>query len=256
MTELTIEKRVAFLRMARPEKRNALSPELVEALKQQLQSLQTNEQVKVLVLEGKGKAFCAGADLAYLQKLQGFSAEENRQDSAQLAGLFKELLLFPKPTIASVNGPAIAGGCGLALACDYIYALEEASFGFSEVRIGFVPAIVSLIVRKKWGLHAALELLVGGHFYKGKHFAARHWINGTAQDRAQLQEVVVRLAETLCAQNSGTAMARTKALLWQMEQPTLEEALEWAIEENARARMTEDCKAGIAAFLNKEKLNW
>lgn len=256
MTELEIKDRVAWLYLNNPDKRNALSPELVQSLKEEINSVKNKEEVKVLVLSGRGKAFCAGADLAYLQKLQDFSPEENRKDSESLAELFKLILTFPKPTIALVNGPAIAGGCGLAFACDLIYAIKEATFGFSEVMIGFVPAIVSIIMRKKFGLHTALDLLVSGVFYQGKTLCNRHLINGYYEGLVELKAVVEEVSQHLCDTNSGEAMARTKNLLWNMERPTLEEAMELAIQENAEARLTEDCKKGIDAFLNKKPLSW
>ena len=140
-----IKDRIGHITLNRPEKRNALSPELVEELKQSFTSYSSNDQVKVVVLQANGKAFCAGADLAYLQKLQSFTEEENVADSQSLAELFEKIYTFPKPVIAKVQGHAIAGGCGLASVCDYIISAPEVKYGYTEVRIGFVPAIVSYL---------------------------------------------------------------------------------------------------------------
>ncbi|MEJ2617688.1 MAG: enoyl-CoA hydratase/isomerase family protein, partial [Ignavibacteriaceae bacterium] len=141
MITYTEKNNVGLIMLNRPEKRNALHPEMVEEIKDKLGSIKNDNKIKVLILSGEGSSFCAGADLAYLNELKDFSVTENERDSEELAQLFSDIYYFPKPVIAAVNGPAIAGGCGLASVCDFIVAdSEKAKFGYSEAKIGFVPA--------------------------------------------------------------------------------------------------------------------
>jgi len=156
---------VVTLTLNRPDKRNALNDALVTELKAILRTLASDEGARVLILTGAGTVFSAGADLAALQRLQSASPGENLADSDHLAELFRLLYLHPKPVIAKVNGHAIAGGCGLAAVCDYAIAAEQAKVGFTEVQIGFVPAIVAVFILRKMGETRARELLLGGKLY-------------------------------------------------------------------------------------------
>ncbi|MCH7516894.1 MAG: enoyl-CoA hydratase/isomerase family protein, partial [Bacteroidetes bacterium] len=145
MISYTLKDDIGIIKLNRPDKRNALHPDLVKQMKEKLNEIRHDDNVKVLIITGEGKAFCAGADLTYLNELRNFSSIENEKDSEELAELFLLIYKFPKPTIAAVNGAAIAGGCGLASVCDLIVADEDHSrFGYSEVKIGFLPAIVSI----------------------------------------------------------------------------------------------------------------
>jgi len=161
MIKYKAEKNIGILSLNRPEKRNALHPDLVKQMKEKLDEIEHDENIKVLIITGEGKEFCAGADLSYLDKLRKYSAIENQKDSRELAELFLMVYNFPKPVIAAVNGAAIAGGCGLASVCDLIVANEEYSkFGYSEVKIGFIPAMVSIFLIRKVGEGFANQLFL------------------------------------------------------------------------------------------------
>ena len=145
MIKVEIINNTAMIRLNRPDKRNSLNPELIIALKNQLDKLENNTSVKVIIITGEGSSFCSGADLNYLQQLKDYSIIENKIDSENIAELLLKIYRFPKPMIAAVNGPAVAGGCGLASVCDFIIAdRKNARFGYPEVKVGFVPAIVSI----------------------------------------------------------------------------------------------------------------
>jgi methylglutaconyl-CoA hydratase len=251
-----IKDRVGYITLNRPEKRNALSPELVEQLKQAFDGFREASAVKVIVLQAEGKAFCAGADLSYLQKLQGFSPEENIEDSRSLSELFKMIYEFPKVVIAKVQGHAIAGGCGLASVCDFILTVPEAKFGYTEVRIGFVPAIVSYFLIKKIGESRAREYLLSGDLYDAIDFAKSGLIYKIAEDHEVLGASVSSLADRLISKNSAASMKLTKSLLSNIGQLKLEEAMDYAAQINSEARSTEDCVKGIGAFLTGESLSW
>lgn len=211
--------------------------------------------VKVVVLKGAGDAFCAGADLAYLQTLQQFSLEENLEDSQRLKSLFERIYSFPKVIIAQVQGAALAGGCGLATLCDFTIASANAKFGYTEVRIGFIPALVSVFLVRKIGEGRARQLLLSGEVLRAEEALANGLLFKVVPPE-QLEEEVKALADRLIRNNSGTAMTLTKHLLADISTSNLNEGLTRAAEMNAQARMTDNCKQGIAAFLAKKDLNW
>lgn len=250
-----IENRVAYITLNRPEKRNALSAELVTELKQAFQEAAQSSEVKVIVLTGKGKAFCAGADLAYLQSLQTNTYEENLADSRHLMELFQQIYTLPKVVIAQVNGHALAGGCGLATVCDFAFSVPEAKFGYTEVRIGFIPAIVKVFLLRKIGEGRAKELLLSGNLITADEAQDMGLINHVVHAEA-LESRVREFAESLCTHNSGQSMAYTKQMIAAVQDMSLDEALAYAAEQNAKARASEDCQKGIAAFLNKETPGW
>ncbi len=246
---------VNFVTIRRPEKRNALNAQLVTELKHALRHAADSDQVKVVVLKAAGKAFCAGADLGYLQDLQRFSEEENLQDSQHLKELFWLVYTLPKPVIAQVQGHAIAGGCGLATVCDFVFSVPEAKFGYTEVKIGFVPAIVMLFLVRKIGEAHARNLLLGGDLIsaaKAEQLGMVHQI----VPPEQLGQHVKDFAYKLCQQNSGDSMRLTKQMLGKIQEMPLGQALDFAAEQNAAARHTADCKKGIAAFLSKQPVQW
>lgn len=251
----TVKDRVGYITLNRPEKRNALSPELVSELKAAFQSFCEPADIKVVVLQALGKAFCAGADLAYLQQLQGFTAEENVADSKSLAELFQLIYQYPKPVIAKVQGHAIAGGCGLASVCDFIISVPEAKFGYTEVRIGFVPAIVSYYLIKKIGEAKASQYLLSGQLYDAKVFAESGLIYQVA-GADQLDAVVNELTQQLVSKNSAMSMTMTKELIANIGAMEISNAMDHAAHVNAKARATEDCVKGIGAFLSGDALSW
>jgi methylglutaconyl-CoA hydratase len=249
------ENRIAYITLNRPDKRNALNAETVTELKDAFRLAKDDKGVKVIVLSGEGKAFCAGADLGYLQQLQTNSYEENLADSQHLMQLFLQIYTHPKPVIAAVNGHALAGGCGLATVCDFSFSVPEARFGYTEVKIGFIPAIVKVFLLRKIGEGRAKELLLGGQLIDADKAAQWGLINEVVQTDT-LNARVAAFADMLCTQNSGQSMALTKEMIGKVQELPLEEALAYAAAKNAEARATDDCRRGIASFLNKEPLQW
>ncbi len=256
MLKTTIQGSVAWLTLNRPEKRNALNASLVRALLEQLDRLEREPALRAIVLTGEGKAFSAGADLAALQQLQHATPEENLQDSRLLASLFTRIYTYRLPVIARVNGHAIAGGCGLATVCDFAIAVDHAKMGFTEVRIGFVPAIVSFFVRRKLGETAARALFLRGHLLSAREAARMGLIYQSVPDLKKLDEAVASLLEELTRETSPSALMLTKQLLASIPTMGLQEAMDYAAQLNALARGTADCQAGIRAFLTKQPPPW
>ena len=246
---------VRTLTLDRPDKRNALSAGLVTALREALDAAAHDDGVRVVVLTGAGKVFSAGADLTALEALQTATFEENLADSQHLAGLFEAIYRYPKPVIAKVNGHAIAGGCGLAAVCDIALAADHARLGFTEVRIGFVPAIVSIFVARKLGEAALRDLFLRGHLV-GAPEAARLGLVTRSVPAADRDAEVDAHAAAIARETSPSAIALTKSLLANLHGLPLDQALDRAARANAEARGTPDCKAGIAAFLGQTDPPW
>ncbi len=257
MADLNYEVRrsVAYIELNRPERRNALNQDLVRGLRESLDRAQEDKSVRVVVLTGAGSAFSSGADLKELQAMQSASIADNRRDSAALAAMFKKLVSISKPVVARINGHAIGGGCGLAVACDISIATEEARLGFTEVRIGFVPSIVAGFVLRRVGEAIGRELLLTGEVITAEE-AARIGLITRAVPDGTLDEEVDRLVGGLVRDTSGTAIALTKRLLRALPGMSITEALRHGASLNAIARGTPECRAGIAAFLNKEAFPW
>ena len=255
MVLLTIENRIATLTLNRPEKRNALNDEMASMLLNHLESLKNNDACKVLIIKANGDAFCAGADLSYLQKLQNNSYEENLADSISLMQMFKALYEFPKVTIAQVEGPAFAGGCGLAGLCDFCFASPDAQFAYTEVKIGFIPAIVSVFLSPKIGENPAKQMLLTGDVYTALEAKEMRLVNKIV-DSDLIDKEVLEFALKLVRSVSSESIALTKTLLNNIKGHSLDDQLEMAAAANAQARASNDCKKGISAFLNKEKLTW
>lgn len=250
-----VNNRVAEITLNRPEKRNALNPALVEALKSAFKKAKEDENAKIVVLKANGEVFSAGADLAYMQQLQGFSYEENIKDSNALKELFETIRTLPKVVIAQVEGHAIAGGCGLATICDIIFAVPEAKFGYTEVKLGFVPAIVSCYLMQKVGETLTKKLLLSGELFTAQE--ALHYNLITYVTKAtEMPLMVNNFALNLCNSASGNSLALTKQLINNTSNTWLDSCLTEAVKTNARTREGDDFKKGIAAFLAKEKINW
>lgn len=255
LVEYSHKDRIGYITLNRPEKRNALSPEMVSELKLAFQKAEADDSVKVIILRANGEAFCAGADLAYLQKLQKFSYEENLADSQHLKKLFLQIYTLKKVVIAQVQGPALAGGCGLITVCDFAFAATEAKFGYTEVKIGFVPAIVMIFLLRKIGEARSKELLLTGNLISADEAKNVGMINKVVE-KATLEKEVDAFAKHLISSSSSQSLALTKKMISEVQHLKLEEALEFASRQNALARSTEDCKRGIDAFLSKQPLNW
>ena len=250
-----VKDRIAEIILNRVDKRNALNSEVVTELSKAFNNAEHDEKVKVIVLKANGEVFSAGADLDYLKKLQSNSFEENLADSNLLKRLFEQIYSQPKIVIAQVQGHAIAGGCGLASVCDFIFTTPQAKFGYTEVKIGFIPAIVALFLIRRIGEGKAKELLFNGDLIDATYAKEIGLINFiSAEDK--IEEEVLAYADKLCKTTSAQSIALTKQLLNTVQDLPLTEALEFAAEMNAHARSTNDCKSGINAFLNKKKIDW
>ncbi|NOX37890.1 MAG: enoyl-CoA hydratase/isomerase family protein [Calditrichaeota bacterium] len=247
---------VAILTLNRPEKRNALNPELVQALTAALEQLAEDDRIRAVLITGAGKAFCAGADLAYLKALARYDDQENLEDTRRLATLFQTLYELPKLTLAMVNGPALAGGCGLATLCDFVTAAREtARFGYTEVRIGFIPALVANYLIRRVSPHVAQELMMTGRILSADE-AHRVGLVNAVFSGEELFSRSRQFVEELLEQNSFSAMMQIKQLTHRLLDLPLEEGLRLAAQENVAARKTPDCQRGLAAFLNKEVIRW
>lgn len=255
LVQYEVNSRVAYITLNRPEKRNALNPELVNLLKESFDRANQDELVKVIVLNANGAVFSAGADLAYLQQLQNNSYEENVADSSSLKDLFYTVYTSPKVVIAQVEGHAIAGGCGLVSVCDIVFSVPEAKFGYTEVKIGFIPALVACFLVRKLGESRTKELLLSGDLIDAQTASTYGLIN-FIRDKQNIRESVKNYAEKLVNETSEQSVSLTKQLLNMAQNLTLEESLDQAVQFNATARSTADCKRGIAGFLNKEKIDW
>jgi methylglutaconyl-CoA hydratase len=244
---------VATITLNRPEKRNAVSLELVGELMAAMREIEASS-AQVLIFMGSGKAFCAGMDLEELKSLVGKTHEENVSDSATMAAMFRRLYDFPKPTIAAVNGAAIAGGTGIATMCDFTLAVPEAKFGYTEVRIGFVPAIVSSILVWQVGHKIARDLLLTGRLFDAAE-ANRYGLVNEVVPAERLLERAKEIAAQLM-QNSPSSVRATKRLINSFIAAQLDSQIAAAIEDNARIRTTADFREGIASFLEKRTPVW
>jgi methylglutaconyl-CoA hydratase len=251
--QLAYEGGVATITLNRPDKRNAISFELIDDLLRALDEVAKSEAL-VVILTGAGKAFCSGMDLDNLKALLGRSPEENLQDSQTMVRLFRALYEFPKVTIAAVNGAAIAGGTGLALLCDFTLAIPEAKFGYTEVRIGFVPAIVSTFLLRQVGEKQARDLLLTGRIF-GAEEAARMGLINEIVAPENLMTRARELASTLM-ENSSASLRATKQLLTDHARVELDAQIDAAVRENAAIRSTADFREGITSFLEKRKPRW
>jgi len=251
--QLAVSGGLGIITLDRPEKRNAISYELIEDLSQALGEL-SNSSARVVILTGAGKAFCSGMDLENLKALAGRTPQQNLEDSETMARLFRSLYDFPKPTIAAVNGAAIAGGCGLATLCDFTLAVPEAKFGYTEVRIGFVPAIVSTFLLRQIGEKHARDLLLTGRIIAADEAYRMGLINEIVPPE-KLMERARELAAQLM-ENSPASLTSTKRLLSDHARQELDKQIQSAVRENAAIRATHDFREGIASFLEKRKPEW
>lgn len=247
--------RIGYIVLNRPEKRNALSPQVVTELKSIFQTAAADAGVKIVVLRAKGDVFCAGADLEYLQQLQQFSFEDNLADSAHLKDLLLLIYQLNKVVIAEVQGHALAGGCGLAMVCDFVFATHEAKFGYTEVKIGFVPAIVMVFLLRKIGEARTKELLLSGKLINASIASEWGMVNRIV-DKSILESEVNLFAKQLVMDASSQSLTLTKHMIAEVQHMKLEEALDFACRQNAQARGNDDYKRGIAAFLEKKELKW
>ncbi|MFL6275174.1 MAG: enoyl-CoA hydratase/isomerase family protein [Blastocatellia bacterium] len=240
---------VARVTLNRPDKRNALDAEIVAEIRHALGEAARDANARVVLLTGAGKDFCSGADLTALQRISEATVSENLADARHLADLFIEMRRHPRPIVAAVRGRALAGGCGLATACDLVLAAESAQFGYPEVNIGFIPAMVMAILRRSVSEKRAFELITLGKIIAAPLAAEIGLINATFAD--DLFDAGVEATVNELAGKSASAVMLAKSLLYHMDGMTMETALEAGAQLNAITRMTEDCKRGVARFLKK-----
>ena len=244
---------VATITLNRPEKRNAISYELIEEIHHALHDVQKSS-AHIMIFTGAGSAFCSGMDLDNLLPITTQTEEENLADSGRMAHMFRALYDFPKVTIAAVKGAAIAGGCGLATLCDFTIASSAAKFGYTEVRIGFVPAIVSTFLLRQVGEKRARDLLLTGRIIDAEEAFRIGLVNEVVAPENLLTRAQ-ELAQTLAA-NSPASLLATKRLLRSFSHAELDRQMAAAVDENARIRTTHDFREGVASFLEKRKPIW
>jgi methylglutaconyl-CoA hydratase len=244
---------VRTVTLNRPERRNALTPELQEELITALRDVEV-VGARVVVLAGEGEAFCAGLDLNVLRGMGGRSADEHRVEAERVTRMFRAVWECGVPTIAVVQGPAIAGGTGLATMCDFTLAAPEARFGYTEARIGFVPALVSAYLALQVGDKVARGLLLSARIFDAAE-ALRLGLVTEVVARERLQERASELAAELM-RNSPESLRATKRLLRAQQREWLDAAVSLAMEANAAGRQTADFGEGVAAFLEKRTPRW
>jgi methylglutaconyl-CoA hydratase len=249
LIEYRVESGIARITLNRPEKRNALHPELIRALKESLARSAADDDVRVVLLTGAGTDFCSGADLAGLDRAAEAGVLDHLDTARHMADAFLQMRRHPRPIVAAVRGRALAGGCGLATACDLILATESAQFGYPEVKLGFIPAMVMAILRRSVNEKRAFELIATGEIISAPQAHAAGLINRVFADTqfdAGVEDYVAALAS-----KSASAVSLSKNLLYHMDGMNFESALEAGVHANAIARMTGDARRGIEKFVKK-----
>lgn len=250
---LDIAGQIATITLNRPEKRNAMSATMIAEIQTALDEIEKSH-ARVGILTGAGKAFCSGMDLEMLATIAQQSPAENQEDSRRVAKMFRRIWSFPRPLIAAVNGAALAGGCGVATLCDFTLAVPDAKFGYTEVRIGFLPALVSVFLTRQIGEKKSRDLLLTGRILE----AAEAKEFGLVNEVVPAENLLARakeLAEVLISASPGS-LSRAKRLMTSSAAASVDHDLERAILENARIRCTPDFKEGLASFLEKRKPVW
>jgi methylglutaconyl-CoA hydratase len=249
--QIIYEKHEASIQITlnRPEKRNALSADLIRELKNAFTLAAADRATRVVILRAAGPDFCAGADLAQLERVSQASILENIADAEQFADLLAQIRRLPQPVVAAVHGRAFAGGAGLATACDLVIATKSARFSYTEVKIGFVPAIVLAFIRRNLPEKRAFEVLTTGKIWSSEEAERLGFVNRVVDDE-EFENSILKVIEEYAAV-SGSAVALTKSLLYQIDAMTFEQAMRAGVEMNAIARLTPDCQNGIRRFLGK-----
>jgi len=244
---------IARITLNRPDKRNAINPQMMCDLQTAFDTIEKSHS-RLVILTGGGKCFCAGMDLDMLATIAKQSAAENQEDSRRIAKLLRRIWSFPRPLIAAVNGAAYAGGCGIATLCDFTLAAPEAKFGYTEVKIGFLPAIVSVFLTRQIGEKRSRDLLLTGRIISAEQ-AMDYGLVTEVVPAESLLDRANALADELMAA-SPSSLTRAKHLLTSSAAAGIDHDLERAILENARIRCTPDFKEGVASFLEKRKPIW
>ncbi|MCU0329234.1 MAG: enoyl-CoA hydratase-related protein [Chitinophagales bacterium] len=246
---------IAYIGLNRTDKKNALNHDFVSEIIQALEQLRNEDRIRVIILHSLSDVFCAGADLEALKRMQSYSYEENLDDSTHLKKLYELMYSYPKTIIAQIEGHAIAGGAGLMSVCDIIYCVPDALIGFTEVKIGFIPALVSVFVTRKIGEGFARPMMLSGELYASQNLVHTGLITEiVTPDKIAL--TVKEKALMLAKHTSPQAIAATKKLMTLTHHLPFEEAMQVAAKANASSRESSDCKRGIQGFLDKVKIFW
>jgi methylglutaconyl-CoA hydratase len=251
--KLEFDGALAVITLTRPDKRNAISSQMIDELLAVLADVQASS-ARVAILTGEGKAFCSGMDLDELRAIAMRTPAEHLEDSRRMARLFRTVYSFPKPLIAAVNGHALAGGCGLATLADFTIAVPDAKFGYTEVRIGFIPALVSVFLRRQIGEKRTRDLALTGRLFDAAEAQTMGLVN-LVVPAVDLMAEARKLAATLI-DASPTSLQRTKRLLVQFSEADLDREISMAVQENADIRSTPDFREGLASFLEKRPPKW
>ncbi len=251
--QLALHRGIATITLNRPEKRNAISPEMIDEIPAALAEVEAGP-ARVLIFTGTGKAFCSGMDLEALRGIATQSPAQHLEDARRMARMFHRLYSFAKPVIAAVNGPAIAGGCGLATLADFTLAVPDAKFGYTEVRIGFLPSVVSVFLVRQIGEKSAREILLTGRLFDAEEARALGLVTQIVSAE-KLQDAARELAASL-VDLSPTSLSRTKRLLLRWNEKEIQRDLEVATQESADIRSTADFREGLSAFLEKRSPKW
>jgi methylglutaconyl-CoA hydratase len=243
----------ALVTLNRPEKRNAISATMIAEMLAALKEVESGSE-RVTIITGAGNTFCAGMDLDALKSLATQPPEENWADARRTAGFFRRLWSFPKPLIAAVNGAALAGGCGIATLCDFTLAAPEAKFGYTEVRVGFMPALVSMFLEGQVGEKLARDLFLTGRIVDAAEAKTMGLVTKVVPGE-QLLAAARELAATLIANSPGSVLA-TKRLLVRASEAEIDRRIELAVAESVAIRSTPDFREGLAAFLEKREPRW
>src|SRR5580693_3366786 len=245
---------IATITLSRPDKRNAVTATMIAELQTALDAVEKDHATRVVILTGAGKCFCAGIDLEMLAAIAKQSPSENQEDSRRIAKMLRRIWSFPRPMIAAVNGAAYAGGCGIATLCDFTIATTEAKFGYTEVKIGFLPAIVSVFLTRQIGEKRSRDLLLTGRIIDAKEAMEFGLVTEVVPAENLMKRAHELTADLIAA--SPNSLARSKHLLTSAAAASVDHDLERAIMENARIRCSADFKEGVASFLEKRKPVW
>ncbi|MBI4546412.1 MAG: enoyl-CoA hydratase/isomerase family protein [Ignavibacteriae bacterium] len=253
---ITDDDRITTVRLNKPDRRNALDDVMIRELTEAFNAINRSQTSRVVILTGAGKSFCAGMDLEYLQRCSQLGHEENLEDARNLMKLLQLVNNFKKPVIAMVNGPALGGGCGLAAACDFVFAAKEsAKLGTPEVKLGFIPAVILIYLIKKMGEGRAREFVLMGDILDADTAKEKGLVTEVIEDD-QLTFKVYEFAKTIVRTTSPSSVSLTKELFSRFDEMDYKSILDYAVNLNALARKTEDFKKGITSFLKKENLEW
>ena len=250
---LKFDAHIATITLDRPDKRNAVTAAMIQQVLAALDEIEASS-AHIAILTGAGKAVCSGLDLDLLRAISKQSADENLEDSRLIAKLFRRVWSFPKVTIAAVNGPAVGGGFGMATSCDFTLAVPEARFGYPEVRIGFIPALVAVFLKRQVGEKHARDLLLSGRLIDAAQ-AQRYGLVHEIVPAGQLMSRAAELAASLL-ENSPASMVRTKRMLCDFAAAEVDRDMELAIAENAKIRSTPEFREGLTSFLEKRPPRW